>query len=212
MADKPNDLEQRIANLERANRRLRTAVLVIPVVVLPLLILGAVSDSQSVPGPVSATSFTLVGENGQRLAALGKTTDDRPTFNIYNGNKHWNVLVQRKDGSVSISAEDFYVWDKTRKIGASFGLSNSGRAGMWTNDHDKQRNVFLHSSTEKISFRADDFWVENAQGSTLAAIGTSNEGYGGVWLSVGGKLKSLATGGGKSDWFSGTAIIIKGIK
>lgn len=184
MSDKQNELEQRVANLEQATRRLRTAILVIPAVVLPLLLLGAVSDSQSVPGPLSATAFTVVDENGRRLAEFGQTSSHRPTLDVYNGDDPWNVLVQRKDGTVALSARDFYVWDQQRRNGANFGLSKSGLAGMWTKTDKKERTVFLQSSTDNINFYADDFWVQNAQGSTLAAVGTTKNKHGGLWVSA----------------------------
>jgi hypothetical protein len=107
------DLVRRLDALERANRRLRLSLVAVLLFVGSVALVGAAQPPAPRPGPVTATAFHLVGEDGSRraeLSAHGKSA--QLVLNGTNG-KRSVVLTGDEQGAgpkVAVLGPDGKTW------------------------------------------------------------------------------------------------------
>jgi hypothetical protein len=130
------NVEERLTRLERENRRLKIAGMLILLAAASVLMMGQVRP----PSEVVAQRFTLVNGDGVRIAELMSNDDGLPYLGLYVPGQRFAVVSM---GVSMMSA----VGDQPRRIAGpyvSLSSATSGQSGVSLTDVDDMPGVTLY--------------------------------------------------------------------
>ncbi|QDU44305.1 hypothetical protein Mal52_27840 [Symmachiella dynata] len=173
----------RIETLERKAYLYRLATCLLCVGLFLLVSLGA---AMNVLGPVKATSFVLVGADGNTLAEFGAVDNEVGLFFMDADGARSGALRRAADGSSRFEADDFVVIDsKGKNPVAKLGRNGSDEPGLWIQQDSQVLNCIRQRKDGTVYFKANDYYIANNKGSTIAQLGTGVLDTPGLWFGSG---------------------------
>ena len=140
-------IEERVARLERQNRRLKQGLAAVVLVVAGAVIMGATKQT-GLGETIEAQAFVVKDKSGKIRALLGVSKSSEPTLQFYDKDGKWRaILGVNKDAEPTLQ---FY--DKDGKRRAALGVTKDDESTLRLLDKDGKQRANLGVTKNGATF------------------------------------------------------------